>query len=279
MLHSISDTLLTFAAQTLNSLAIASRYTGKPVDMLELIDMVSEEADHAKTHCAPKDQTSNGKTRSQTDEALAINNANSKQCHKGKCHHCKKDSHWEHDCFTKKWAEEAAQVQSSQAAQASTSTSKPMNKPVGSTNIMSINNSDGDGFWLIKEEETHAYVYCAKLDFNMSNLDMESDINDKASCTKLASTEDKQALDLFGSDDQLVSEGRIGTLKRRPMWPHLRMRRPLTLRHTLSLTTHCTHPLSVTPQHLQESQIRRATPSKSLPRVGNTLPRGRTRCS
>jgi hypothetical protein len=82
-----------------------------------------------------------------------------------------------------------------------------MNKPVGSTNIVTIDNLDGDGFWLIKEEETHTYVYCTEPDFNMSNSDMESDINNKASCTELTSAEDEQALDPFGSDDQLVSEG------------------------------------------------------------------------
>jgi hypothetical protein len=81
--------------------------------MSELIDMVSEKANHAKTYCTPKDQTSNGKIRSQTDKALAITDANSKRCHKGKCHHYKKDSHWECNCFTKKQKEEAAQAQSS----------------------------------------------------------------------------------------------------------------------------------------------------------------------
>ena len=78
MLRGIPDSLSTFAAQTLNSLTIASRYTGKPVDMSELIDMVSEEADRAKTRRAPKDHTGNGKTGSQTDEALAATDANSK---------------------------------------------------------------------------------------------------------------------------------------------------------------------------------------------------------
>jgi hypothetical protein len=175
--------------------------------MLELIDMVSEEADRAKTRHAPKDHTGNGKTGSQTNEALAATNANSKRCRKDKCHHCKKDGHWERDCFTKKQEEEAAQVQSSQAAQVSTSHSKPKNKPMGSTNIASINDLDGDGFWLIEEEKMHAYIYCAEPDFDMSDLDMESDVDDKASHAKLASAEDEQALDPFGSDNQLVSEG------------------------------------------------------------------------
>ena len=61
MLHGIPDSLSTFVAQTLNSLTIASRYTGTPVDMSELINMVSKEADCAKTHHAPKDQTGKSK--------------------------------------------------------------------------------------------------------------------------------------------------------------------------------------------------------------------------
>ena len=207
ILCGILDSIIPFIAQTLNSLTIASRYTGTPVDMSELIDMVSKEADRAKTRRAPKDHTGNGKTRSQTDEALAATDANSKRRRKGKCHHCKKDGHWERDCFTKKREEEAAQVQSGQAAQASTSHSKPENKPMGSANIASIDDSDGDGFWLVEEEETHAYVYCAEPDFDMSDPDMESDVDDEASHAELASVEDEQALDLFGSDDQLVSEG------------------------------------------------------------------------
>ena len=41
----------------------------------------------------------------------------------------------------------------------------------------------------------------------MSNSDKESDDNDKASYIKLTGAEDEQALDWFGSDDQLVTEG------------------------------------------------------------------------
>jgi hypothetical protein len=79
ILYGILDSLGPFAAQTLNSLTIASRYTGMPVDISELIDMVSEEANHAKTYCMPKDQSSKGKTGSQTDEALAVTNGNNRK--------------------------------------------------------------------------------------------------------------------------------------------------------------------------------------------------------
>ena len=115
MLRGIPDSLSTFMAQTLNFLTIASRYTGKPVDMSELINMVSKEANHAKTHCAPKNQTGKGKTESHNDKALAVTDGNGKKYCKGKCHHCKKDGHWAHKCFTKKWEKEAAKAQSSQA--------------------------------------------------------------------------------------------------------------------------------------------------------------------
>ena len=212
MLCSIPDSLSTFAAQTLNSLTIASRYTGKPVDMSELIDMVSEEADHAKTRCVPKDQTGKSKTESHNDKALAVTDGNGKKRRKGKCHHCKKDGHWAHKCFTKKHEEEAAKAQNGQAAQASasTSTSKPENKPVGSANIATIDDdSDGDGFWVV-EEEIHTHTAYLVPDPEMSNSDTESDNNNndnEASHAELTSVEDEQTLDWLGSDDQPASEG------------------------------------------------------------------------
>ena len=45
ILRGIPDTLATFASQTITSLVIASKYTNEPVDMLALIDMISDEAD------------------------------------------------------------------------------------------------------------------------------------------------------------------------------------------------------------------------------------------
>jgi hypothetical protein len=180
--------------------------------MSELIDMVSKEADRTKTRRAPKDQTGKGKTESQNDEALAVTDGNNRKCRKGKCHHCQKEGHWVHKCFTKKQEEEAAKAQSGQAAQASsststgTSTSKPENKPVGSANTMTIDDdSDGDGFWAIEDVDTHVHIDYFEPNPEMS--DMESDADDEASHMELAGTEDEQALDWFGSDDQLASEG------------------------------------------------------------------------
>ena len=114
--------------------------------------------------------------------------------------------------FTKKHEEEAAKVQSSQAAQTSsststgTSTSKPENKPVGSTNTVTIDDdSDGDGFWIVEDVNTHAHIDYSEPNPEMS--DMGSDADDKASCAELAGMEDEHALDWFGSDDQLATEG------------------------------------------------------------------------
>jgi len=72
ILHGIPEPLMLYALQMLNSLTIASRYTGKPVNILEFIDMVSEEAKCVKTQHTPKDQAQGkGKNRSQSNKALA----------------------------------------------------------------------------------------------------------------------------------------------------------------------------------------------------------------
>jgi hypothetical protein len=211
-LHSLPDALTPFASLTLTHLNLSSEYTSKPVDLSRFIDLVSEEADCIKACHTPKDQSDKGKNRSQTDEALAVTDGNNRKCCKGKCHHCQKEGHWVHKCFTKKWEEEAAKVQSGQAAQASlstsasTSTSKPKNKLVGFANTMTIDDdSDGDGFWAVEDMDTYMHIDYFKPNPEMS--DMESDANDKAFHTKLAGAEDEHALDWFGSDYQLVTEG------------------------------------------------------------------------
>jgi hypothetical protein len=212
ILHGLPDALAPFTSLMLTHLNLGSKYTGKPIDLSRFIDLVSEEANRMKACCMPKDQSGKGKNGSQTDEALTITDGNIRKCHKGKCHHCQKGGHWVHECFTKKWEEEAAKVQSGQATQASsststsTSTSKPENKPVGSTNTMTIDdNLDGDGFWAVKDVDTHAHINYFEPNPEMS--DMESDADNEASHAELAGAEDEHALDWFGSDDQLVTEG------------------------------------------------------------------------
>jgi hypothetical protein len=273
------DSLAPFTAQTLNSLTIASRYTGKPVNMSELIDMVFKEADCAKICYAPKDQTGKGKTRSQTDEALTITDGNNRKCHKGKCHHCQKEGHWAYKCFTKKWEEKAAKAQSSQAIQVSTSTStssKPENKPVGSANAITIDNSDDDSFWLIEEVETYMHTTYTALNPKMSDSDMESDIDDEASCAKLAGVEDKQALDWFGSDNQLVTEGKDSDTREEANMATLK-EEDAPYSEAQPIPHHALHVpiISHTPASLEE-WIKRAMPSESSSYMRTTLLRGRT---
>ena len=207
VLDGIPEALATYVSLMLSQ----SQLDGKQREMKDIMHILLEEADCMKNRCMPKDHSQGkGKNQSQLDEALAVTNSSDsgKKRRKGKCHYCKKDGHWARDCFTKK-QEEAAQAQSGQAAQASSNTSsgtsKPENKPVGSANIATIDdNSDGDGFWVVKEEETHTLIY----EPDPKPSDMESDDNDdEASHAKLAGVEDEQAFDWFGFDDQLAKEG------------------------------------------------------------------------
>jgi hypothetical protein len=116
ILHGLPDALTPFTSLMLIHLNLSSEYTGKPINLSRFINLVSEEANCMKACCMSKDQSSKGKNGSQTNKALAVTDGNNRKCHKGKCHHCQKEGHWVCKCFTKKWEEEAAKVQSSQAA-------------------------------------------------------------------------------------------------------------------------------------------------------------------
>ena len=187
ILCGILEPLASYASQTLNSLTIASRYTCKPIDISELIDMISKEAERAKSRHAPKDQTQaqgKGKTR-QSDKALAATNTskggNSKY-RKGKCHHCNKEGHWARECHTRKREEAAATTenQSGQTAQltTTTTTTKPKNKPVGSANVFE-DNLDDNSFFMADEDAAHAYPYCVELDPLGKSEDKSDDDIDK----------------------------------------------------------------------------------------------------
>jgi hypothetical protein len=207
-------TLVPFASLTLTHLNISSKYTSKPVDLSKFIDLVSKEANCMKACQVLKDQSSKGKTGSQTNEALAVTDGNTRRC-KGNCHHCNKPGHWACKCHTQKREEDVAKAaadQSSQGAQANLgTTTKPVNKPVGSANTAIIDKYDLDdrGFWAIEEEEVHACH--AELDHWMDDLDSddEDDSYDKweAFCTDTWGAEDAGNLDWAGLDVQLAKEG------------------------------------------------------------------------
>jgi len=223
ILRSIPEPLASYASQTLNSLTIASRYTCKPVDISELIDMISEEAEHAKSRHAPKDQTQaqgKGKTR-QSDKALAATNTseggNSKH-RKGKCHHCNKEGHWAHECRTRKREEAATENQSGQTAQSTTTTTtKPENKPIGSANAFE-DDSDDDGFFMADEDAACMYPYCAELDPLGESEDKSDNNIDKweAFHTETWGMEDEDDLDWAGLEGLLVKEGKETDVEEEP---------------------------------------------------------------
>jgi hypothetical protein len=112
ILQGILDTLSDYAVQTLSTLWLTVKYTGKPVDMSDIINLVCKEADCIKTCCMLKEQShryGKGKKGGQTDEALAAttskhgnNNRSTNHHKKGKCNHCSIEGHWICKCCTKK---------------------------------------------------------------------------------------------------------------------------------------------------------------------------------
>jgi len=212
ILRGIPEPLALYVSQTLNSLTIASRYTCKPVNISELIDMISEEAECAKSWRATKDHTqAQGKGKSkQSNKALAATNTSeggSSKCRKGKCHHCGKEGHWVCECRTKKREEAAAENQSGQTTQASTST-KPENKPVGSANVFEDDDSDDDGFCMA-EDVARVYPYCAEPDpLGKSEDKSDGDINEwEAFRAETWGAEDEDDLEWAGLEGPLVKEG------------------------------------------------------------------------
>ena len=69
---------------------------------------------------------------------------------------------------------------------------------------MTFDDSDGDGFWVVEEEQIHTLIY--EPDPKPSNIESD-DNDDEASCVKLTSVEDEQTSDWLGSDNQPASEG------------------------------------------------------------------------
>jgi hypothetical protein len=147
ILRGIPSELATFASHLLSSALIV--HGSAPIDLDALVNQICEEADRLKTR-RPRGQ--GGKKDSTTDEALTATASDDgkRRRRKGKCHNCGKMGHWAKECRSpKKDKEESA---GTQAAQASNTSTKPENKPVGSANV--IYDFEGDGFWMATEEAT-----------------------------------------------------------------------------------------------------------------------------
>ena len=170
ILHSLPDHLSAYVSNTLMTLSLTSKITGNPIDMDKLLSNISDEADCAKLRCATRDQSQGKGKKGQTDEALAATtskhssnhsyNNSRKKHHSGKCHHCGKEGHWVQECCTKKREEAAAAASnlSGSAVQANMgNSSKPKNRPVGSTNVATIDDSDDRDFWAANTEIIDLY--------------------------------------------------------------------------------------------------------------------------
>jgi hypothetical protein len=145
ILKGIPNELATFTSQLLSSTLILNRSAS--VNMDALTNQICEEADRLKSH---RGKGQGGKKDSTNDEALAATASDDRkqQRCKGKCHNCGKMGHWAKECRSpKKDREESA---GTLTAQASSTTPKPENKPVGSANV--IHDTEGDGFWMATEE-------------------------------------------------------------------------------------------------------------------------------
>ena len=185
VLNGITEPLTSYASLTMSSLRLACKLTREPFDMTDVIDTLCEEADRLKMVKDLTQGQGKGKNRSTTqapDEALVATGSsegsNSRR-RKGNCHHCGKPGHWARECHTRKREEAAAAAdQSGQAAQANPGTiSKPVNKPVGSANIATIDGyeSDDRGFWAVEEE---AHACHAEADPRMDDSDSDDDDSD-----------------------------------------------------------------------------------------------------
>jgi hypothetical protein len=97
ILHSMPAYISAYVSNTLTTLTIISKVTGKPVDMEKLLSNISDEANRMKAQCPSA--YSRGKKEDHTDEALAITSSAgtsgySKRKHcKGTCNHCSIEGH------------------------------------------------------------------------------------------------------------------------------------------------------------------------------------------
>jgi gag-polypeptide of LTR copia-type/Zinc knuckle len=151
ILWSIPGELAKFAS----NMQTAAEISNTTLTMTHLIQSISEEANHMKSHRTYHQQgPGKGKNVDTTDEALAVTSS-SGSCNRrrkrrpGNCHNCGKAGHWARECCAPK-KDESADTQSGQASP-TTSTPKPDNKSVGSANTVAYMDNEGDGFWMVEE--------------------------------------------------------------------------------------------------------------------------------
>ena len=157
VLRGIPDELAKFASGLLLSTHLVNSLA--TIDTDTLINHICEEAKHLKNRRAHDQPSRGGKKEGQPDKALTATSSENRrgQRRKGKCHNCGKPEHWACECHSPK-KEEGTTTQQGQAS--SGTSSKPKNKPVRSVNIVTVDDSEGDGFWMAKEEgkeATHAH--------------------------------------------------------------------------------------------------------------------------
>jgi hypothetical protein len=165
ILRGIPTELATFTSQLLSSALIIDKAASVNIDALT--NQICEEADRLKSRRA---KGQGGKKDHTTDEALTATASEDgrRRRRKGKCHNCGKQGRWAEECRSpKKDKEESTGTQS---AQASSTSSKPENKPVGSANV--VYDIEGDGFWMATEEAVdRTHLASAEPDPLLSALD------------------------------------------------------------------------------------------------------------
>jgi hypothetical protein len=151
VLRGIPEDMAKFASSLLSSACLI--HHSSTIDTDTLIDHICEESECLKNCCTCNQQGSGSGKKDSQDEALAVTNSEGvkkKRC-KGKCHNCDKPGHWVHECRMPKKEGRSTTQTSGQATQVSLGTARPETRPVGSANAVDADDSDADGFWVVKE--------------------------------------------------------------------------------------------------------------------------------